>query len=203
MASEVDIANLALSHLGDEATITTLYPSEGSPQADKAAAFYQIARDALLQEVPWTFSTRRVAMALLTSDWTAWTYTYARPGNCLKVLAITDEAGSLDNPGDYQKYIARLSASGVPAIYTSCEGAYAHYTSPIENAGEFPPLFVMTLSYRLAAMLAGPVLRGASGIAEAERCSKMAEYWKAQAVNADLNQRNLPIDHQAPWLSGR
>ena len=43
MATEVDICNLALAHLGDDATIATIKPPEGSAQAEKAARFYPIA----------------------------------------------------------------------------------------------------------------------------------------------------------------
>ena len=35
MASEIDICNLALSHLGDTATIASLDPPEGSVAGDK------------------------------------------------------------------------------------------------------------------------------------------------------------------------
>ena len=48
MATEVDICNLALAHLGDDATIASLNPPEGSAQAEKAARFYPIARNSLL-----------------------------------------------------------------------------------------------------------------------------------------------------------
>ena len=49
MASEVDICNLALGHLGDNATVASLNPPEGSVQAQHCARFYPIARDALLE----------------------------------------------------------------------------------------------------------------------------------------------------------
>ena len=45
MATEVDICNLALAHLGDDATIASIKPPEGSAQAEKSARFYPIARD--------------------------------------------------------------------------------------------------------------------------------------------------------------
>ena len=45
MATEVDICNIALAHLGDDATIASLSPPEGSAQAEKAARFYPIARN--------------------------------------------------------------------------------------------------------------------------------------------------------------
>ena len=59
MASEVDICNLALSHLGDTATIASLDPPEGSAQAEHCARFYPIARDSLLEMHAWGFATSR------------------------------------------------------------------------------------------------------------------------------------------------
>lgn len=49
MASEVDICNLALARLGDNATVASIDPPEGSAQAEHCARFYAIARDSLLE----------------------------------------------------------------------------------------------------------------------------------------------------------
>ena len=45
MASDVDVCNLALAHLGDEATVASISPPEGSAQAGHCARFYPMARD--------------------------------------------------------------------------------------------------------------------------------------------------------------
>ena len=58
MASEVDICNLALGHLGDNATVSSISPPEGSAQAEHCARFYPIARDALLEMHNWNFAMR-------------------------------------------------------------------------------------------------------------------------------------------------
>ena len=58
MATEVDICNLALAHLGDDATIASLSPPEGSAQAEKAARFYPIARNTLLEMHTWNFASK-------------------------------------------------------------------------------------------------------------------------------------------------
>ena len=63
MASEVEICNLALSHLGDTATVASSDPPEGSAQAEHCARFYPIARDALLEMQNWKFATRRATLA--------------------------------------------------------------------------------------------------------------------------------------------
>jgi len=65
MASIVDICNLALSHLGDSATVSSIDPPEGSAQADLCARFFPIALASLLEAHSWGFATRRVALAPL------------------------------------------------------------------------------------------------------------------------------------------
>ena len=48
MSSVVDICNIALSRLGDRATVTSIDPPEGSAQADHCRRFYPIALKTIL-----------------------------------------------------------------------------------------------------------------------------------------------------------
>ena len=96
MASEVDICNLALGHLGDAATVSSLNPPEGSAQAEHCARFYPIARDSLLELHAWNFSTTRVALASLGSDWPEWQYCYACPTDAVNLLAVLGPSVSDD-----------------------------------------------------------------------------------------------------------
>ena len=63
MASDVDICNLALSFLGDDANVSSISPPEGSQQSEHCARFYPIARDGLLQMHNWNWASRRVALS--------------------------------------------------------------------------------------------------------------------------------------------
>ena len=56
MASVVDICNLALAHIGDDATVSSIDPPEGSAQAEHCKRFYAIARDTMLQMHNWNFA---------------------------------------------------------------------------------------------------------------------------------------------------
>ena len=60
MSSEIDICNLALARLGDDATVASIDPPEGSAQAEQCARFYSIARDTMLEMHDWRFATKRV-----------------------------------------------------------------------------------------------------------------------------------------------
>lgn len=63
MASEVEISNLALSRIGDSATVSSINPPEGSAQAEHCQRFYPIARNSLLEMHAWSFCDRRIQLA--------------------------------------------------------------------------------------------------------------------------------------------
>jgi hypothetical protein len=52
-------------------------------------------------------------------------------------------------------------------------------------------------------MLAGPIIKGEVGAAEAKRCAQMAQYYIGQADESDSNQRQIKPEHIVPWMSGR
>jgi hypothetical protein len=176
MASEIDICNLALSHLGDNATVASIDPPEGSAQAEHCARFYPMARDALLELHHWKFATRRANLALLNAESWSWSYAYAAPSLTLKLLAVLPAGASSDADGeDYE----------------------------IEGAADGSVLILLALSWQLASMLAGPILKGDAGAAEAKRCAGMAQSYLAKAAESDANQRKVTAAHSVPWMAGR
>lgn len=203
MASEVDIANLALSHLGDTATVASLDPPEGSAQAEHCARFYPMARDTLLQSYAWSFASRRAQLAELTSESPSWDYCYAKPSDCLAVRAILPNDATDDTKDNFQNFVMEVNSSEVEVIYTDQELAVAMYTRSTVDAGKFPPLFVLALSYQLASLLAGPLIKGDAGAAESKRCAQLAIGWAGKAIEADANQRKVNNDFTPSWISAR
>lgn len=216
MASEVDICNLALAHLGDNATVASLDPPEGSAQAEHCARFYPIARDSLLEMHTWGFATKRVTLALLGSGWPEWDYSYMQPSDALNIIAILppdatdDYSQGLSNVpnaagGSYvpQAFSCEVDGSGNDVILTDQADAVLRYTSVVEDTTKFSPLFVMALSWHLASMLAGPMLKGDAGAAEAKRCTAMMQAYLSQATESDAAQRRINPQHNVGWISGR
>tara|TARA_R100000900_G_scaffold48058_2_gene38785 strand:- start:1542 stop:2210 length:669 start_codon:yes stop_codon:yes gene_type:complete len=222
MATEVDICNLALAHLGDDATIATLSPPEGSAQAEKAARFYPIARNTLLQMHTWNFAAKRGNLALTANTLDQWDYAYTAPADMMSPVAIISPTAQND-------YATRMSAGDTPGgitsnyaptivagqytpqqfavegtfIYTNQENAMLRYQAFITDPSTFTPLFVITLSWHLASMLAGPIIKGDQGIAEAKRSTEMMQGYLASAKQSDNLQRDITIEHIVPWTSGR
>lgn len=226
MASEVDVCNLALSHLGDTATVSSINPPEGSAQAEHCQRFYPIARDSLLEMHFWNFSMKRATLAQLTNTWSQWKYAYALPSDCLNPIAILppeayDDYATrfvpTDTPffgqnlspsvaaGRYvpQPFSIEMDASGNEIILTNQEQAILRYTYYVTDTTKFSPLFVMTLSWHLASMLAGPVIKGDAGAAEAKRCQQMMIMYLGQAQISDANQRKINAEHIVPFIAGR
>lgn len=217
MTTSVAIANLALSHLGDDATIANLDPPEGSAQAEQAALFYPIARDALLEMYPWNFALRRTALALLDEDPnTQWRYAYALPSNVLGVFAVQGAEDADDFVGTTYGPVAALNgvndfeieglSDNTRVLYTNVVDARIRYTVAVTIPSFFPPLFTVALSYFLASFLAGPVLKGETGRTVAgAMLSTMSGYLnKAQDMDAKQRRGNRIRDaHVAPWVGAR
>lgn len=219
MASEVDICNLALGHLGDNATVASLDPPEGSAQAEHCARFYPIARDSLLELHAWNFATRRVQLAELANPWPQWDHAYAKPADCIRVLAVIPpdvpddyttvvgtSANGLPLPGGTkvpQNYVVEINDDLAEVVLTDQEDAVLRYTAQITDTTKFSPLFVMTLAHHLASMLAGPVLKGDVGAAEAKRQQALVQAYLARATASDANQRQVDPVHSVGWIQGR
>lgn len=201
MASEIDICNLALAHLGDTATIASISPPEGSAQAEHCARFYPVARDTLLESHNWKFATRRATLALLDADAFNWTYAYAEPAGALRVVSIlpgtamsTDEGEQFETMGDDE---------GNALVLTDLEDATALYTVRVTDTTKFSPLFVDALSRLLAAYLAGPVIKGDLGKAEAKAQMQHFRLALNLAITSDANQRKVTPEHSVGWIAGR
>lgn len=201
MASEVDICNLALARLGDNATVASIDPPEGSAQAEHCAHFYPVARDSLLEMHAWKFATRRVLLAQLTTDTWNWSYAYAEPTGVLKLLAVLPASASSD--ADTQEYEAETDGNGTPIILTDQEGASLRYVAHVTDTTVFSPLFVDALAWLLASYLAGPVLKGDAGAAMAKACLQSFMLALSNAKVSDANQRKVRPEHKPDWIAGR
>lgn len=224
MASEVDICNLALGNIGDKANVASIDPPEGSVQAEHCARFYPIARDALLEMHSWGFATRRVTLAALTSPSTSWDYCYAVPTGMLNALAVIPADSQDDYSEQYgttwagipltdstlptnqyvtRPYVIETLDDGTDVILTDEADAVLRYTVRVTDTSKFSPLFVTTLSWHLASMLAGPVIKGDAGRAEAKRCADVMLGYLSRAVESDANQRRVKPAHNVGWITGR
>lgn len=201
MASEVEICNLALARLGDEATVASINPPEGSAQAEHCQRFYPIARDVLLEMHDWSFATSRARLALLSGvDTWEWSYAYAEPANCLRIIAVLDETGSATD--DTQPF-DRESIGASTAILTNQADAVARFTVRVTDPVRFPPLFTDSLAWLLASMMAKTVVKGEAGINLEKAALQQFMLRSGEAKESDANQRRVHPTHTPGWISAR
>lgn len=215
MASEVDICNLALSHLGNVASVASL--DEDSAEADYCRRWYPIVRDELLEKHDWSFATQRVALAQVTNPSSSWVYAYAAPSLMQRALAVlpadaTDdhaEAGSTIYPP--RPFALEATSDGSSIILTDEFGAVLRYTALVTDAGRYPAAVVMVLAAALASKLAGPIIKGSEGATTGQRLWLLA-YGRdgkgglfAEAARLDSSQKRSETrsTHTPAWLAGR
>jgi hypothetical protein len=153
LASKVDIWNLALSNIGHRANVAD--PDEVTAEANHCRRFYPIALGVALERFAWSFATRRVALAEVTNPVDHWGYAYALPNLCVKARAVLLPESTDDSKE--QAFAIESDDNGDAILYCNVEDAVLKYTTLVEDTVKFTYLFVLTLSYDLAAMLVGPI----------------------------------------------
>lgn len=194
MATEVDICNVALSFLGDRATVTSIDPPEGSsPQADHCARFYPMALQEILQSFPWTFATTRATLAELQTTPDSVRFAYALPANCLRLLYVYGAPGV-----ECRSWSLERSASGLMVI-TEEPAQYVIYTTSRVAAAQFPPAFVEALCHLLASKLAGAVIPGSTGMDLMSKHLQAYDLYAQRAMALDARQEQPTIRLPTPY----
>lgn len=242
--SEVTICNLALSHLGDTAEVTSIKPPDGSVQAKHCARFYWVARNALLEMASWGFATRRAVLAKVSNPTVnsltrpdgavetnrgTWRFAYALPNAAINILVVIPAMAESDYeerfgpveqdhlppyPQGYQPipgaaeyvpepFAVETNTDGSQIVLTNVRDAVLRYTTVVEDTTKFSPLFTLALSYLLASMLAGPIIKGDAGVAAAEQMLQLFGSFKSQAEASDANQRKTHVEPSVAWIGGR
>lgn len=198
MASQVDICNAALAHVGDEAQVISISPPDGTAQAAHCGRFYPMALDETLEAHQWSFATFRVTLALLTATPPPdWLYVYAMPLNVVKKLAVLD-AGVVDDALS-EEYAVESLADGSQVIYTNVQNATFRFIQRVQDTTKFTPSFVACLARRLAHYLAGPIVKGEAGMAVAQAQLKLfgIELGNARTQDSNAGRRNTYRDRQS------
>ena len=121
----------------------------------------------------WNFASKRGNLALTTNTLDQWDYAYVAPADMMSPVSII-------SPSAQNDYATRMSAGDTPGnltanfaptivagqytpqqfaiegdlIYTNQENAMLRYQAFVTDPSLFSPLFVITLSWHLASMLA-------------------------------------------------
>jgi len=153
-ASKTIICNRALHFIGIGEEIASI--NERSPEAEACLLFYDDTLDELLREFPWPFARRRVSLALVSDEDTAYNsefyFAYRYPSDALYIRRIA--SGSIpDTSETLIRYQISSDDSGL-LLLTNEADVEIDYTARITDTQLFPVDFGMALSYRLAAYIA-------------------------------------------------
>lgn len=195
MASQINIYNMALGHIGSSEVVADL--AERSISRVKCSLYYEICRDMVMSDFNWRFATKVVTLADIGSPIAPWLYRYRYPNDCLKAIRIL-----FDQAVPAGQVFPLLTISGFPpealqppfevvweesgkAIITNWQYAQLEYITQITEAERFPAQFVDMLAYRLAAAIAMP-LKNSSELSAT--CMAMYENQKQLAWSQSLNE---------------
>jgi hypothetical protein len=185
MASKVDICNLALSHFGQAANISSISPPDGSAEAEHCAQFYPMALAECLEAHAWTFAKKRATLAEVTNDREDFEYKYALPADCAKPRALLPEGYT--NSEDDSAVFEREGSY----LYTNEANATLVYTFNLTDTTKFSGLFTMALSLKLAAYIVGPITKDPTGRTQAllaDRGERKLGEAKASDANSERNR---------------
>ena len=220
MSSDVDICNLALARLGDEANIVSISPPDQSAQAGYCARFYPMSLSAVLDEHNWGFNSKLVVLALTTNPSSLWDYCYEVPSDMISVIALYDTTAvgdvnyggfpsnattsSIYGDGSKASYLNRLATHGNQqdysvesdtdgniVLYANQQNAMLKYAAYTTNTAVFPPSFIDALAWKLASNLAGIMIKGDIGVSASMKC--MQAYAMALRAAKDSDSQNRKV----------
>lgn len=201
MASVVQLCNMALSHIGSDARVTSISPPDGSVEAGHCATFYDLARTELLEPGSWAFSLKRAALGALTNTSEAWAYAYAKPSDCMRPLRILRPSMGVTVFKQDTVYAhiddrdsAQFDVEG-DVIYCNEPNAVLVYVQDATDTTKFTPSFTAALSFLLAGYLAGPIIKGNEGArlgdAMRQRAFNAADLSAAASANASSAETSI------------
>jgi hypothetical protein len=198
MATEVEIANRALTKLGAN-RITAL--NENTKEGRTVNSLYEIVLDAELRANNWKFS---IVRASVSADVTAPVYGFQRafslPSACLRVLSV----GEYDPPVDLSDYVG---ADNSPYVIEGRK-ILTDYASPIkiryigrqDTPDNFDAAFIEAFACKLAMEMAEPLSASDTKLARAAQQYKEAITAALQANAIEAPPKKISDD---AWVVAR
>lgn len=147
MASQTEIANLALHHLGVQ-TIANI--SDSVPAAEACNDMWVPCRDDVLADYNWPFASVEEALATVVDTLLAWDYVYQYPSNAAAVWVVYNE-DTVDKKFEQEFETKYIGSSNKRVIGSDLDEAYVEYTRKVADTTIWSPKFVMAFSFKLAA----------------------------------------------------
>ncbi len=194
MASQVDVANRALSKLGQRRIASV---SDSSTEARSVAAAWDILRDAELRAHPWKFSLARGRIGALTeAPAFGFTHQFQLPAKYLRLVSIDGLWCwiALDEPD------LAWQIEGGRLLLNRAGPVNLRWAQVVENVGLWYALFVDAFSCRLAVEICQQITAS-----DSLKQSLEYDYQKAirLARQTDAIERAPQPPRDGSWILGR
>lgn len=199
MASEVDIANLALTLLGQE-PIQAL--SDENAAARAINTNFAIVRDSELAFRHWRFAIRRVEAASLASTPLGNEYTveFQLPNDFLSPVRFGDFWPGFDRTDYRTSPTADYSIEGDKLLCNFASPLLMVYVAKVTTTSSFHPCFNNSLAAMLAYVCCEKIT-GSTSKQEAMRAAYREAINRAMLANAILNPPDFSADNS--WVMAR
>lgn len=196
--SDIQIANMALNHLGTRSTIQQF--TEDSTEAVNANLWFDFTRRQALAMFDWSFARRNVVLSLDEESAIdeIWTYRYNYPSDCIKARYLVNPVSKIEDAVPFE--ITMNSSGTEKTIMTDLENAELIYTFEQLNSELYTPWFALGMSYLLASHMALSIT-GKTSIKSAMFERAYGILVQAAAYDANEGIREAPRD--ADWVRGR
>lgn len=186
-ASVVSICNQALGRIGHSEPIASI--DEQSEGASTCNTYFDQVLDEVLVAFVWPFAFRRLTMALVEEDPNDdWAYAYRRPSDALTLWKVTKDTSRHSMPLAFE--VGGDDTGGL--IFADEETAGVQYISRVSNPALWPPLFINSLSWRLAMEIAPVLSESMSDAARLRQGYEMAiSAAKSHAANEGVPDAEL------------
>lgn len=168
MATDVQIGNLALSHIAQGALVTSIDPVDGTLNSAHLSQYFGFARDVALEMHAWRFATTRKVLTAVTlpAAVTQWQYAFQLPNNLIRALELLLPGATDDlDPQPFTIEIDPDTLDGI--ILTNVQEPTLKFIARVLDTQKWSPLFAMAVSHLLASYIAGPITKKA-GIVESQ-----------------------------------
>jgi hypothetical protein len=184
--SKSEICNLALGRLGNYGSVSDIDTPDTTIEKTFAKWYDATRRKVLRSMIPNFALTRRKLSALATTPAFGYTYEFAYPNDCLKLLGI-DEVEEKEN-----NYGIEQNSAGVKCIQTDEEyddGLPVRFIKDEEDVTKFSSDFVDLLSWELAYAVCMEVTQDIEKLAYMEKILPS----KRASMGAVDSQENMPV----------
>lgn len=217
MASIVDICNMALSHIGSDAQVSSIDPVDGSVESGYCARFFALARTEMLESFNWRWTKTRVKLAEVDNPSDVWAYAYGIPSDMLSATRVLNTT-YLQQFSFYPFWSTFITADEMAlfnergsadfdiegeVLLTNEPEAVLLYTVDNIDPSKWSPTFVTALSYLLASFLAGPIIKGNAGAQTGGQLRQIATRIAGTSMARDANSGAEPAREEAGSIRAR